>query len=149
MPTPTPTDIDLTARTVWGEARGEPDIGRLAVAWVIRNRAWVTPGWYGRGVEGCVDDSPAAVCLKRRQFSCWNADDPNRALVEAVTADDPVFLGCLTIARGVLTDAAGFDVDPTGGATHYYAAWMDPPPAWARDRDYLTIGGHRFLHRVA
>ena len=32
-------DMDVAARTVYGEARGEPDEGKIAVAWVIRTRA--------------------------------------------------------------------------------------------------------------
>ena len=29
-------DIDILARTLWGEARGEPELGRVAVAHVVR-----------------------------------------------------------------------------------------------------------------
>ena len=38
--------LDLLARTVWGEARGECFRGKLAVAWVARNRA-EHPRWWG------------------------------------------------------------------------------------------------------
>lgn len=31
-------DIDVLARTIWGEARGEGLAGQIAVGWCIRNR---------------------------------------------------------------------------------------------------------------
>jgi len=61
-------ELDILAKTLWGEARGEGREGLIAVAWVIKNRA-DNPGWWGKSIE--------LVCLKPYQFSCWNADDPN------------------------------------------------------------------------
>lgn len=61
-------DIDILARTIYGEARGEPWEGKIAVAWVVRNRA-ERGGWWG--------DTIREVCLKPWQFSCWNETDPN------------------------------------------------------------------------
>jgi N-acetylmuramoyl-L-alanine amidase len=110
-----PQDLDVMARTLWGEARGEGPTGRIAVAWIIRNRVETDlgkdgkPDWWGEGIEG--------VCRKPWQFSCWNADDPNRPKLMAVTEADHNFRDCLEIARGVL---AGIIEDPTGGATQYY-----------------------------
>jgi len=47
-------DIDVLARTLWGEARGEGPAGQVAVAWTIRNR--VNDGraksWWGEGYTG-------------------------------------------------------------------------------------------------
>ena len=37
--TVTTRDIDILVRTVYGEARGESALGKLAVAWVVVNRA--------------------------------------------------------------------------------------------------------------
>ncbi len=37
--TVTTRDIDILARTVYGEARGESELDKLAVAWVVVNRA--------------------------------------------------------------------------------------------------------------
>ena len=50
------------AATVWGEARGEPFEGKVAVAWVIINRSR-KPGWWGEDIR--------SVCSARWQFSCW------------------------------------------------------------------------------
>ena len=62
-------DLDIAARTIWGEARGEGPEGMRAVAHVIANRA-TKGGWWG--------DTLWSVCLKPWQFSCWNLSDPNR-----------------------------------------------------------------------
>lgn len=60
-------DVVTLARTLWGEARGEPIEGQVAVAWVIRNRA-DGARFAGQllGREGAV----AHVCLTLWQFSC-------------------------------------------------------------------------------
>ncbi len=68
-------DIDVLARTIWGEARGEGIAGQIAVGWCIRNRVEMDlhndgrPDWWGEGYEG--------VCRAPWQFSCWNKNDPN------------------------------------------------------------------------
>jgi hypothetical protein len=78
-------DLSVMARTVFGEARGEPYQGRLAVAHVILNRVRAG-GWFGASVS--------EVCLKRWQFSCWNPGDPNRARLFQVELDDRDLLDC-------------------------------------------------------
>src|SRR6266851_1198033 len=104
------TDVLTLARTLWGEARGESDDGKTAVAWVVRNRA-ERAGFAGRllGQAGAV----AHVCRAPWQFSCWNDNDPNRAALEALSLD-----ACpdeAAIARLVLS---GSVADPTRGADH-------------------------------
>lgn len=127
---------DILARTLWGEARGEPVRGIEAVAAVVMNRVR-HGGWWGRTVE--------AVCRKPSQFSCWNADDPNRAKLERVDVDDRAFRICLRIARRAL---AGSVADPTGGATHYHVRGL--LPAWAHGREpSAEIGSHLFYNDVA
>lgn len=116
----TPEDIDIMARTVWGESRGESLAGKIAVAWVIKNRA-DNPGWWG--------DSIAGVCRQPWQFSCWNANDPNRAKLIGVTPQDEMFRECLMVVAGVLS--RNFP-DPTFGANHYHAKGVSP--AWAHGR---------------
>ena len=122
---------EIMARTIWGEARGEGAAGMIAVACVILNRA-ARPGWWGHDV--------VSVCLKRRQFSCWNADDPNRSKLLAVGEDDPQYRLALDVARRAL---AGELQDPTGGATHYHV--KNIMPYWARaEEPVATIGNHMF-----
>ena len=70
--------IDTLARTIYGEARGEPIRGKEAVAAVVLNRvgrAMERGGWWW-------GSSVAEVCRRPWQFSCWNADDANRTKIE-------------------------------------------------------------------
>ncbi len=126
---------DILARTLWGEARGEPVRGIEAVAAVVMNRV-KRGGWWGDTVE--------TVCRKPWQFSCWNAADPNRAKLERVDEGDRMFRICLRIARRAI---AGSVEDRTGGATHYHVRGL--MPAWARGRDpSAEIGNHLFYNDV-
>lgn len=128
--------LDVLARTLWGEARGEGQIGMEAVACVILNRA-AKPGWWGRSV--------AEVCLKPWQFSCWNADDPNRAKLLTVDASDPAFRLALEVAGRAL---AGSLADCTAQATHYHARHV--LPGWAKGRaPSAMIGRHAFYNDIA
>lgn len=141
-PDPNQHEIDTLARTLWGEARGELYGGRVAVGCVVRNRVELDlhgddkPDWWG---EGYVE-----VCLKPFQFSCWNADDPNRSKLLAVTEGDAVFAECLVIARQVI----GGDLpDVTLGATHYHRVGLDYPKSWGKPRrPMIQIGRHLFYN---
>jgi hypothetical protein len=121
----------ILARTLWGEARGEGRAGLEAVAAVVRNRA-ARGGWWGATLE--------EVCLKPWQFSCWNANDPNKAKLETVTSADKVFRLCLEIEAGLSTI-----VDSTGSADSYFDRRMPVPPKWAQgETPTATIGNHVF-----
>ncbi len=133
-------DIDILARTIFGEARGEPVRGKEAVACVVLNRvrrARVRGGyWWGGDIQ--------SVCLKPWQFSCWNDNDPNRAKILKVDRTHRVFQTCLRVARRAL---AGTLKDPTHGATHYHTLNVEPP--WAQGRAAcVIIGRHRFYNDV-
>ena len=66
-------EVDVLARTIWGEARGEGKEGMEAVASVILNRTEIAKRldgyWWGNTI--------IQVCQKPYQFSCWNKLDPN------------------------------------------------------------------------
>jgi spore germination cell wall hydrolase CwlJ-like protein len=125
-------DIDLLARTIFGEARGETIEGRIAVANVVMNRV-TDPRW---------PDTVRGVVLQPKQFSTWNENDHNRDLILAVTDENPVFRECLEIAQAAVDGRLD---DMTGGANHYFADWIDLP-SWARRMaSTVTIGAHRFL----
>lgn len=151
----TPDDIDTVARTIWGEARGEPPEGRRAVAAVIGNRATIAAAWvarHGRRHPLFGDGHLASACHAHHggvcQFTCWSAADPNRAKLVAVTDADRAFTDCLAIARSL---AAGHLADPTGGATHYLdekaaLALYGHLPAWAHEMTRTAIiGAHTFF----
>jgi N-acetylmuramoyl-L-alanine amidase len=126
--------LPTMAQTIFGETRGEPFDGQVGVGWVIRRRA-ERPGWWGIDIKG--------VCLKRLQFSCWNENDPNLAVIRAATLDQPTYLQCMGVAALVLS--GGLD-DPTGGATSYFRPGPNgETPDWADSLKFLiSIGNHMF-----
>lgn len=129
-PQPSPTYLDTMARTLWGEARGEPIEGQIAVAWVIRNRA-ENGRWWGRDIEG--------VCRKPWQFSCWH-DQPGIRLPSL--DKNPRFSDLKNLCREVLE---GKYTDPTMRSDHYCTTAVAPKTAWAKTRKpVVTIGAHAF-----
>ena len=124
------------ARTGYGEARGEPFIGKVAMMYVVTNRV----------LAGKWRNTIREVCLQPKQFSCWNASDPNRAKLTTVSLPDKRFLECLGVAALVMSKAVP---DPTHGATHYYNPAV-VSPRWAKSMiETAVIGRHRFLRERA
>ena len=119
------------AKTIWGEARGEGMQGMQAVANVVMNRVNAA-SWYGASIKD--------VVLKPYQFSCWNANDPNRAKIDKLSIEDLAASGALNVARQVIS---GQLKDITGGATNYHATSVNP--AWAEKMTKtVQIGNHVF-----
>jgi len=132
----TPEDMDVMSRTLYGECRGEPHKGQIAVAWVIRNRL-KRPKRFARTIAG--------ICKQSFQFSCWNSGDPNRAKLDALPANDATLLKLRAVCIDVL---GGFVEDPTDGAQFYYATSI-PAPAWADGHEpSVVIGRHAFFNDV-
>lgn len=129
--------VDILARTLWGEARGEGKVGMQAVANVVMNRV-AKPGWWGQGI--------ISVCLKPKQFSCWNGDDPNLPKVQAVTTDDSAFVTALEIANEAV---AGTLADITMGATSYKENVLPWPSAWGTQVDPLVVIGNHSFYNLA
>jgi N-acetylmuramoyl-L-alanine amidase len=125
-------DIDTMARTIWGEARGESLLGKVAVAHVILNRVKADT-WYGKTITG--------VCRKPHQFSCWNIGDPNRVKLLAVDLGDDAFRDSMFVAIG---SVKGWFPDPTGGADHYCVKTINPK--WSVGKTPVkVIGNHKFF----
>ena len=127
-------DLEILARTVHGEARGETFDGALAVAWVVVNR--VRQKIRGESVREC--------CLAPAQFSCWLAGDPNLRVIATASVDsDPSFMRSKAAAAAALSHALP---DPTGQATDYHA--LEITPDWAKDYTLTArIGSHQFYRR--
>lgn len=129
-------DIDILTRTLYGEARGEyaqnGPASLIAVANVIMNR-FKKKKKYGQTIT--------EVCLKPRQFSCWNQKDPNRPLLfQEDLESDPLFKICREIALNVLK---GLWPDITRGSDHYHT--LSCTPSWARiGKIKLRLGRHIF-----
>nr|WP_269839554.1 cell wall hydrolase [Paucibacter sp. M5-1]MCZ7881974.1 cell wall hydrolase [Paucibacter sp. M5-1] len=130
-------EVEVLARTLWGEARGEPQAGIEAVACVVLNRVRRQSYW-GRSI--------AEVCLKPYQFSCWNQDDPNRRQLLSLSSSDPQYRRALEVAKAAV---AGDLIDATQGATHYYSKRLRRPPVWALGHSACAdIGLHLFFNKI-
>lgn len=128
--------VDVLARTLWGEARGEGPKGMEAVACVVMNRVKRAASHFGTSVKDC--------CQKPFQFSCWNERDPNRARLLAVTTADTNFAQALAIAARAVGGALA---DVTAGATHYHTRAVRPD--WAAGKTpCFELGSHLFYNDV-
>jgi N-acetylmuramoyl-L-alanine amidase len=129
-------DIDILARTLYGEARGEySQVGPaafIAIANVVMNR-FQEKKKYGSSLE--------EICLKPWQFSCWNKNDPNFPLLQdEYLNEDTLFRIAQNTARKV---SYGLWPDLTRGSNHYHATHCQP--SWIQaGKLRLRLGGHMF-----
>lgn len=135
------TETHILARTIYGEARGEYNkingglSALIAVGNVVMNRL-AQKTWYGATVQ--------EVCQKPWQFSCWNRQDPNYALLQVASIKDPVYDVCLGVAGHVL---CGKWPDIVKGCDHYHVYHMTNPPRWSKlFKPMIRIGDHLFYH---
>lgn len=132
-------DLDIMARTIWGEARSEGYQGMQAVANVIMNRVR-SRRWA---------NTPAKVCLQKYQFSVWLGGDASKSAMLAVTESNDLFRQAKEIARrAILNDLT----DVTGGADHYLNEIVTIKirggslPSWFdTQKKTASIGRHTFL----
>ena len=115
------SDLQLLARTINGEARGEPYEGQVAIGAVILNR--VKSSMFPNTVAGVVYQSGAFTAVQDGQIN------------------SPISEGS-TVYKAAQDAKNGWD--PTGGAIYYF----NPNTAtnsWIWSRPYITtIGKHRF-----
>lgn len=134
--------VEIVAKTIYGEARGEyymengglPSL--ISVANVIFNR-------FKNDRRGLIEN----VCIKPKQFSCWNSNDPNFEIIKNVSINDPVYSLCLETAENVISEKWP---DITKGATHYYSCSIlnnsSKIPYWAKGQTpKIRIGNHLFF----
>ena len=113
------SDVNLLARTISAEARGEPYSGQVAVGAVILNRV----------EHPSFPDTIAGVIYQPGAFSCLNDGQ----------FDQPVAESAYRAARDALNG-----VDPSGGAIYYYNP-VTATTEWIRSRPIITtIGQHVF-----
>ncbi len=112
-------DIELLARLISAEARGEPYNGQVAVGAVVLNR--VRHPSFPSTLSGVIYQPGAFTCLTDGQF--------NQPVVES--------------ARRAATDALN-GVDPSFGCIYYYNP-VTATSQWIRSRPVMVdIGLHRF-----
>ena len=122
------TQRDVVAMTLLGEARGEGKAGLYAVATVINQRA------INR------NKTPKAVCLQRKQFSCWNKNDKNRAKLPALLKTHPMRHYAIELANGITR----MDRSYTKYADHYINRHIKKPSWLANRKPVAQIGNHSF-----
>lgn len=116
--------------TIWQEARGEPFEGKVAVGEVIRTRM---------RLKHFSDGTIESTCLRDRQFSGWNSNDPNRIPSVRLDDEDPVVKDCHKAwLASQLTSL-------TKGATHYVNLDVVVPPWYNENSVTAKIGRHTFL----
>ncbi len=117
------SNLEALTRVVYGEARGESDKGKIAVAWTVKNRASKS----GKSI--------AYEATKPSQFCCYSGE------MKETNAKEK----CEKIAQETID---GQNSDPTGGATFFYSGTK--VPSWAKDKDPCAeIGKHKFFKDIA
>lgn len=86
------SEIQVLARLVHGEARGEPYVGKVAVAAVVLNR--VKSAAFPNTVSGVVYQAGAFDCVADGQINLTPDSDSIRAARDAMNGWDPT-AGCL------------------------------------------------------
>lgn len=118
------SDLLALTKVVYGEARGEPRDGQIAVAWVVKNRSAKS----GKSI--------AFEASKPSQFYGYTA--------AGNMPDQKAKQNCEKIAQDVIN---GTLKDPTGGATFFYSG--SAVPSWAKGKSpCATIGGHKFFKNI-
>ena len=112
-------DVNLLARLISGEARGEPYSGQVAVGAVVLNR--VDSPIFPNTISGVIFQNGAFTCVTDGEF------------------DKPVADSAYKAARDALNG-----VDPSGGAIYYFnPATATNKWIWSRPL-IVVIGKHRF-----
>jgi spore germination cell wall hydrolase CwlJ-like protein len=127
--------VEVAARTLCQEVRGESIEGQTAVAWVLKNRL----------ADGRWGNSLASVCLWRGQFSGWYLPtDPNFAYACSLADDDPTLSHMQSILQTVMDNAE----DPTSGAMWYYNPdGVVQTPSWVAGTTFCGQFGHQKFYK--
>ncbi|WP_273365214.1 spore cortex-lytic enzyme [Alicyclobacillus herbarius] len=113
------SDINLLAHLVYGEARGEPFEGQVAVAAVVLNR--VQSDKFPNSVAGVIFHPGAFTCVSDGQFN--------------LQPDKEAYQAALDAAHGW---------DPSHGALYYYNPKKSQNLFMVRRPKIVTIGDHIF-----
>jgi len=134
-------DINLLTALLVGEAAGESFLGKIAVAWVVRNRL-TDPRW---------PDDWQKVMLQKWQFSCFNGlprdgSEIPQPLIRWMFSnkfDQLWWRECKYAAHGVLYHWVG---DSSEASNHYLNPnKLQTMPSWADpDKLVVVIGDHHF-----
>lgn len=122
-----PGELELMARVVAAEARGESDAGQRAIAWTILNRL-DEPETFGSTVT--------KVLLRPYQYAKPAAIRDN---------SESYMRAMLATLKAVLGEGG----DPSRGSLYFFRTDMTPWPAWAKHMQVrAAIGRHTFMAPV-
>lgn len=120
------SEIEVFSKTLFGEARGEPELGQIWVGWVIKNRA------YNRG------QSIKQACLAPHQFECWK----NRSDIEIRSSEEGTYRRISRLAKEIYR--ASMSEDPTDGCEHFNNPRKENADWTRRATRSKAIGDHVF-----
>lgn len=83
----TKEDVDLMAKVVFAESKGEPFSGKVAVASVILNR--VMSSNFPDSVEEVIKQKNAFSCVKNGEINVVPNSDSYKAVIDALKGNDP------------------------------------------------------------
>lgn len=141
---------DILALCVYGEARGEPVDGQVAVLNVIRNRMRRFGRYADKHIMKCgVGKEFHAVILEPWAFSCFNVSDPNRAILKRLANN--IYEGedlpeSYKKIKKIVLDFPLYE-DTVNGATLYHDKRMKTYPFWSfsdKVRLVKEINNHLF-----
>lgn len=123
-------ELEVLARTIYGEAQEyDPDV-KESIASVIINRAATSDErggyWWGNNI--------LQICQKPYQFSCWNRSHPKFKRLSRVSKSDYVFNYCWGLAKEAID---GKVLDKTLGSTHYHHIFSSP--YWANRENPVVV----------
>jgi spore germination cell wall hydrolase CwlJ-like protein len=126
---------------IYGESRGEPELGQVSVAYTAINRS---------GKKTVCD-----VILAPKQYSIFNGNSSLRAAAMSLyiepkhknIIDEKAWIKAVKIAQDVMHRRVP---DPTLGATHYVVyRSLTTIPAWTQTyKQTAKIGNHTFFKYV-
>ena len=138
-------DLSLVPPWIWAvqtilhEARNQTLDGMIGVAEVIRDRT--NQKFYS-------DGTIVSTALRDRQFSGWNASDPNRIICGKLQLDHPMVVMAMKAWRMCISNKT----ELTGGALFYHAKNMPVYPTWSKSPEIVRtteIGDHIFYKKVS
>jgi spore germination cell wall hydrolase CwlJ-like protein len=122
-------DVRCLAENVYYESRGEPLKGQVAVAKVTLNRLH----------EGYAN-SVCGVVRQGCQFS-WVCNNP------ANRPSGPAWSQAVGVALVALNEKQRIE-DPTNGASHFHATYIEWQPGWRRVQESVRQIGNHVFYRI-
>ena len=127
------TEMKCLAEAIYFESRGEPELGRIAVAQVVLNR--VKNPAYPSTICGVVYQNKNKRHRCQFSFACDGIRDR--------ITNKPAWAEAQALAKRVLDDEKTLYIGDVGASTHYHATYVKP--RWARKMTKKEkIGRHIF-----